>query len=287
MKPIYGAIGVLSIVVVAAVAFIAWPRGATAVDEKQALDRFRATTSTSDGSVERSGGGPASGADEPPTPPVGVYTYSSVGQEEVKLGPFPTETRTFPATLTASVVDRRPNNRNERCFDFELTLIAEHVETTGFCARWADGAGPDNVGTDRSSLTTVAHSKRLRMGPATPTATLVCGPPLQVSADTPMNDVACSLTLSGGPREVTAEMRGSVSIPEPATLEVAGNAVAVQMVKTDYIASGKVAGTWSETMWLSNDDWLPVRIVRQVNLSGPASIKETSELNLTSLEPSK
>ena len=85
------------VVVIALVAFLAWPRGGTAVTEDEALDNFRSdqsasTTSDDAGSAEGTEG--PSAVDTTPTP--GVYSFATTGQESVKLGPLPAETRDYP-----------------------------------------------------------------------------------------------------------------------------------------------------------------------------------------------
>lgn len=265
---------VVVIVLAVAVAVVVWPRGGTPVAKHEVVTKYResSTTTAKDSTTEKDA---VLAVPEP-----GVYTYSTTGQETVKLGPFPAETREFPAEVAASLAaSETPDTLTDaKCFSFELNLIAEHVERSQFCAQKSEGS--------TRSLQIASHVKNMKMGPASPEATLTCDPKLTIAAGADLKDIACVLSLGGGPMEVKADLLGSVTVGEIEEIVVGGTPVETRPVSIDYVASGKVSGTWSEKIWFSESDWLPVRIVRQIDLSGPASISESSELNLKTLEPS-
>lgn len=277
---------IIPVVAVAAVAvaMVAWPRGGTAVEKDKAVTDYRQNSSTGDKPKIES-------TDEakvkaPSIPATGVYAYSAVGQEEVKLGPFPADTRVFPTEIVASVTDdpaaaSTTGAKGERCFDYELNLIAEHVEKTTYCAQ----AVKDSKDSNGFQLTIAAHTKNMKMGPASPVATLACDPVIVIAQGVNKSDIPCTLKLGGGPMEVNAEMKGTLTVGAPEAIDVGGTSVQASLVSITYLAAGKVSGPWSEKIWMSVDNWLPVKIVRDVNLQGPASIRETSELTLKSLEP--
>ncbi|MEZ5310086.1 MAG: hypothetical protein R2735_05745 [Microthrixaceae bacterium] len=290
---------VIPVVVILAVviAVVVWPRGGTAVKKHDAVKDFRQGSSKSDESKSDE----KSGEVQQPVsiPAKGVYTFAAVGQEEVKLGPVPADTRIFPTEIVASVKEPAAaadgsttttakadkasgvdTGSVEKCFDYELSLLAEHIEKTTYCAS-VSGKGDKAV----NQLRIAAHTMQMKMGPANPVATLTCDPELVISEGANLSDIKCSLVLGGGPMEVNADMTGSLTVGAPEAIDVGGTAVQARPVAINYVASGKVSGPWSETIWMAVDDWLPVKIVREINLRGPANIRETSELNLKSLEP--
>lgn len=283
---------VLSAVTVAA---LVWPRGGTPVERQKVVDDFRRTSAGTetgdDGDASRSSDRGSTGRGDPPPaiPARGVYTYLSSGHQEMKFGPLPTETRVVPAQIVASItepatgeLDNSVGGRSlvaANCFDYELNLFAEHIEKTTFCA----SLSKEERGAE---LFIVAHAKRMKVGPATATAALECESPLVMAEGATTKGVPCSLTLNGGPMEVRAELSGSLSVGSSERLEIGGRPVSARPVSIEYLASGKVTGTWSEKVWVSDTDWLPVKVVREISLSGSASIKENSELTLKSLDPS-
>ena len=125
-------IALVTVVVLAvAVAVVIWPRGGTPVAKHEVVTKYRESSSTTAAKDSTSEKDSASAIPEP-----GVYTYSTTGQETVKLGPFPAETREFPAEVAASlaVAEAPDSAADAKCFRFELNLIAEHVERSQFCA---------------------------------------------------------------------------------------------------------------------------------------------------------
>lgn len=269
-----GAGGLLVVIVVAA-AFAFWPGGGTAVTADEAVERFRdeggdATDDPTDG---------AAGDDAAPgRPPAGVYTFTATGQEDVKLGPLPTETRRYPGTVPVTI-----GHGDDGCFTVRVDLLAEHTEETTYCP------------TDDGGLRLADHRKQQTVGPMEPTATMTCREDVLVArmpaagddgdAAAPL-DVACSLDLSGGPASVSAELTGT-AVAEPATVEVGGDTVEAVAVHLAYELTGDLGGTWDEVVWLAADDLLPLRIERELDMSGLADFSETSELVLTDRVPAR
>lgn len=252
-----GAIGVL---ILALGAWAVWPRGTTEVSEQDALDDFRDREP-----------GPSTKADEDAVatsvvPEPGVYRFRATGEEEVKLGPLPAETRPFPEAVTAVVVDR-----GDGCFEITVNLFAEHTEDTRYC-------------TDDGALTLDAHTKHQQIGALSPTATMTCDPATVVAPDQEEHDLACTLELSGGPAAISASLTGTAVRGEPEERTVGPETVEATPVTVSYEVTGDLAGTWTETLWLTGTN-MPVRIERTLDLTGPATFSERSELDLESLTP--
>lgn len=251
----------LASVLVAVAAWASWPRGTTEITEQEALDDFREhTTATSSDT----------GGDEPPAssalPEAGVYLYRATGQEEVKLGPLPAETRQFPESVTSTVADA-----GNGCFDLTVNLFEEHTEMTRYC-------------TDAGTLTLAAHTKHQRIGALSPTAEVVCDPALLLAPDRVAHDLSCTLVLSGGPAAISATLLGSATRAAAEELTVGTDVVQATPLTIAYQVTGDLSGSWTETLWL-NDANLPLRIERSLDLTGPATFAEQSRLDLESLTP--
>lgn len=250
------------LVLIGIAAVVLWPRGTSQVSEEDALEDFRArgsaTTADETEDPDR----------EPGTvPPAGVYVFAAEGQEEVKLGPLPAETRPFADTVTAVVVDAGGG-----CFDWTVNLFAQHTEDTRYCIR--DG-----------SLTIDEHVKHQEIGALSPTATMVCEPNALPSEDQPSTALECTLDLEGGPATISATTEGEATVAESETVTVGDEEVSATPITITHQVSGDLDGTWEETTWWSTTG-LPVRIERSLDLRGPATFTEESTLVLTDLEPS-
>ncbi|HEY9566232.1 MAG TPA: hypothetical protein VIR30_20925 [Nocardioides sp.] len=249
----------------AAGAFVLWPRGTTAVSEQEALDDFRSRTeetrSASASDAVRSDG-PAA------LPAPGVYTYSASGQEEVKLGPLPADARPLPATVTAVVVDA-----GDGCFELTVNLFAEHTEDTRYCADPSGG------------LTLDGHTKHQRIGALSPVATLSCDPGTLIEPGLDTVALSCDLSLDGGPASINATLAGTATRGASDELSIGDQTVEVTPLTVTYEVSGDLTGTWTETLWLT-ETFLPAKIERSLDLSGPATFVEHSELTLLDLSPS-
>lgn len=257
-------IGVAVVLIAGGLTYVLWPRGTTQVTEEDAVEDYRAQGDASDDGSPTS---PAEG--ERGTPEPGVYTFAATGEEVVKLGPLPAETRPFPATVTAVAVDAGGG-----CFDWTLNLFAEHTEDTRWC-------------TD-PALRLTSHTKHQRIGALSPTATMSCDPDVvrpEDATDGTTADLSCRLQLSGSPASIAATLTGTATTGATETVVVGGDDVQATPVAVRLTVSGDLTGSWDETTWWTAEH-LPVRIDRSLALSGLANFTETSKLELTSLEPS-
>ncbi len=251
------AVAVLVIALIGTIAWFVWPRGTTPLTEDDALDDFRRRST---GTLTDSG---PRGA----RPAVGVYRYSAEGNERVKFGPLPTETRTIPATITASVV-----HPDDRCFTFGVNFFAEHTEETRYCAA-GDG-----------SLTLDEHLKHQTIGAISHTATMRCDPAVVLPASTPSVPIRCELGLSGAPIGVDATLTGTATRRPDRMMRIGRSTVSVSPVTVSFTLGGDLTGTWTETTWFT-EDRLPARIDRRLSLRGPATFTESSRLTLLDLTP--
>lgn len=250
----------IMLVIAGLVAFVVWPRGTSDVTREDALEDFRERASTTvDGNPDET-----EGAGERPL--AGVYEFSAQGEEVVKLGPLPAETRQLSEVVTAVVV-----HAGADCFEISINLFVEHTEDTRYCL---DGA----------ELVLDQHVKHQQVGALSPTATMTCDPAVLRHPDEPAPELVCSLDLSGGPMAIGAQLSGRAQTGEPGFVAVGGEDVAATPVTLDLVVSGDLSGTWRETTWWS-EAGLPVRIERSLDLSGPATFQEDSVLTLRSLEP--
>lgn len=254
--------GLFLIVIVGALSTWAlWPRDATTVTDRQAIETYRQTTTTTlaDTTVR---------ADIPDAvPSAGVYRYTATGTETSKFGPLPEKTNPLPDTVTGTVAPPAKG-----CFTFTLALFAQHTEDTKFCV-------------DGSTLTMPRYAKHQTVGTLTATATVTCDPGTFISTAKTDNDLACTMTLEGGPFTTTAEFSGTAHRSAPETMTVDGRNVAVTPVTVTFTFTGKVTGTWIEQTWFDANH-LPVRIKRTLHMKGPASFDETFDLHIQSLTPS-
>ncbi len=253
-------LGAAAVAVLAAGALL-WPRGTTQVTEEEALRDFR------DRGAEATARATPADAPTSAVPEPGVYTFRATGREEAKLGPLPTETRPLPDSVTAVVVDR-----GDGCFELTVNLFAEHTEDTRYC-------------TAEDTLTLAAHTKHQRIGPLSPTASMACDPATLLGGEVPVHDLTCTLELSGGPAAISATLVGTATRGRPEERTVGTDVVTTTPLTVAYDVSGDLAGTWTETLWLTAAN-LPVRIERTLDLAGPATFAERSDLVLTSLTPS-
>lgn len=252
-------VGIVVACLLIGAAVVLWPRGTTEVSEQDAVEDFRARDASSTTAAPSS---------QRAVPEPGVYTYAAEGQEEVKLGPLPAETRPLPSTVTAVAVDV-----GEGCFDWTVNLFAEHTEDTRWCTE--------------PVLRLDGHTKHQQIGALSPTATVACDPnemPDDTAGSAGSTELSCTLEMTGGPASITASLAGTATAGEPTTIDIDGAEVAVTPVNVNYAVTGDLTGTWDETTWWTTEH-LPARIERTLDLSGPATFSETSKLQLTSLVP--
>lgn len=247
--------GALVVVVVGAV--VVWPRGATPTDETRVREDFEARTNESAGPDGAAG-----------TPPPGIYRFDTSGSEELKLGVLPTETRPYPETISATVVDADPG-----CFTMTLHLLEQHSEDSTYC-----------IGDD-GTISLAGHEKHQQVGPMNPTADMTCDPDVlakPADGSVPLN---CELTLDGGPKQLTATLKGTSRSKRPVTVDLGdGTPVEATEVDLDFAVTGDLTGTWRERLWFA-DDALPVRIARDLELEGLASFTEHRHSTLVGLTP--
>lgn len=284
---------------VLAIGWVAWPRGTTAISHDDALEEFRREHARNDTTDSSDAGttGAENSSEQPSTPEPGVYTYTTEGNEQVKLGPFPSEERPLPDTVSIVVSATRAGTNSNgstdgtqrseggaSCFDWTLNLFAEHTEVTTWCI--------DHTGT----LTMAAHTKHQSIGALSPTAALKCDPDVLMVPGHRETDLACDLRLEGGPAAITATITGTAGVAPTEKLTIDKGprekgsrdegTIETAPLEITYTVSGDLSGTWSEKLWLSKD-MLPVRIVRHLELSGPATLTEHSTLELSHLSPTR
>ena len=203
----------------------------------------------------------------PRVPPPGVYTYSADGQEEVKLGPLPTETRPLPDTVTVVVVDH-----GDGCFEWTINLFAEHTEDTRYCSSPVRRAHADGSRHAPAARRPVTH-RNGGLRPRHPHRTR--NPHLDV-------DLRHDHGRRSGGHLRDARRHGDARTDRAGhSWRRAGRSHAVDRPVRGHRRSH---GTWNETLWL-RDDLLPVRIERDLDLTGPATFSERSRLELADLSP--
>ncbi len=244
----------------ATTSFVLWPRGTTPLTEDEALDAFR------DNNTGLTTSPPGASA----LPPPGVYVFAASGEEEIKLGALPTETRPYPDTVPVSV-----SHLDRSCFTVTIGLLDQHTEETTYC-----------VSADRA-LAINSHVKHQQIGALSPIAKMECDPAEVVRTEEGQAPLRCRLTLSGGPARLTARLHGTSRFTHGATVMVAGEWVRAAKVDITYEISGDLTGTWAETLWLRADDWLPLRIEHNLELQGLAALRESFHLELTSLKSTR
>jgi hypothetical protein len=245
------------LVVVCVGAFVLWPRGSTPITEQEALENFRDESEVQAPPVMRGGRS---------VPAPGVYRYRATGGESVKLGALPTEDRPYPGEVTGVVVPAG------QCFTFTLNLLAQHTEDTTYCT---------DTGQE---LTLRDHVKHQQVGALRPEARMTCDPGVLHELTRAELDLRCTLSMSGGPASLDAELVGTSTAEVPASAEVAGEEHEAVKVAVSYEISGDLSGTWDEVVWFGSD-WIPLRIERDLELKGLATFAEHSELVLVDRTP--
>lgn len=245
------------ILVVGVAVVIVWPRGATPTDQAQVRKDFESRTDSA-----ATDGTPAH------IPAAGIYSYDTSGSEELKLGVLPTETRPYPKAISATVVDAESG-----CYTMTLHLLEQHSEDTTYCVG-ADGA-----------ISLAAHEKHQQVGPMNPTATMTCDPDVLVEPDDVSVTVDCTLTLDGGPKKLTASLKGTTRSDRSTTVKVGGSSIDAIEVDTNFVVTGDLTGTWRERVWFADENALPLRIARDLDLDGLAAFTEDRDSTLVSLTP--
>lgn len=256
-------IAAVFVVVAAAGSYVVWPRDATPVTEQEALESYRSRDTTPEAQLDDTTGSAT-------LPAPGVYSYTASGQEVVKLGPLPAETRPYPDTMTVVIVGDEPS-----CFTATLNLLDQHTEDTTYCLD------------DTGHLRIDGHNKHQQIGALNPSAAMTCDPDVLISPGANDRDLTCTLSLSGGPAQLSATLAGSAHTAKPTTATVGDSEVDAIAVDVTYQITGDLTGTWREQLWFAQDNWLPLRIERNLDLRGLATFTEQSTLNLTDTTPTK
>ena len=259
------AAGVAAAGVAILVAFLAWPRGADPVTETEAVAAFRSRTATI-AATAASTVTPSPSLSATSLPADGVYSFDATGGEEVKLGPLPGETRSYPATVPVTIV------RTGSCFTTTLNLIEQHTEDTTYC-----------VGDD-GTLRMQGHTKHQRVGAMSPTVEMTCDPGVLYQPGQSSRALQCSLAFSSGPAKMSAKAEGAAQA-STVSVQVGNAARPATKLEVTYTFTGDINGTWTERTWFDADSWLPLRIERELDMKGFATFKESSTLALVSLEP--
>ncbi len=245
------------VVLIGVGAWLIWPRGSSPVTMDEARDDL-------DDPVGETG----------PTEPStgladGIYVFAAEGTQSVGFGALTDEDRTIPETVNVGI-----RSEGDGCFQVNLNLLDQHVERTWFCRA-------DDV------LTVERHRKEMEVGALSPTIDMTCDP--NIAADTgsepTRHSLDCAMDVSVAVVETTGEAAGTATVSPVEDVDVGGvtrSAIPVELV---YTMDGGMSGFWSEHYWFDTETMLPLRIERSMDLSGPASISETSTLALTDLEP--
>jgi hypothetical protein len=248
----------LGVVLAGVLAVALWPRGATPADEAQVRKDFEARTAAS-----------TRPDDAPAIPAPGIYRYVTTGSEELKLGVLPTETRPYPDSVSATLVDA-----DTGCFTMTLNLLEQHGEDTTFCV-------------DDGTIRLDRHEKRQQVGPLRPTAEMTCDPAVLVDPKNDSVPIDCKLALDGGPKQLNATLEGTSASNRSAAVTVDGTPVDATEVTIDFKVTGDLTGTWREQVWFSHTDALPLRITRDLHLDGLAAFTEKRDSTLAGLDPER
>jgi len=265
-RAVLGVCGALALALAGCAAYAAWPRGSSPITEAEAIEAFRARS----GEGTASGGTAADAAVAPSLPAPGVYRYTAVGEEEVKLGVLPAETRVYPETVTVTVVDA-----GDGCFTASLNLLEQHTEETIYCT------GP------AGEIRIAGHRKHQQVGAMSPTATMDCDPAAILREGEGVLPMACTLALAAGPANLKAEVAGSATSRGAKTVRVDGQEVEGVEVEIAYRLSGDITGAWTERLTFARESLVLLSIERELSMNGLAAFTEHSELVLASLEPKR
>ncbi len=255
------AVGLVAVGVVVAMR----PRGATPVSEQDALTEFR---ERSDSKRDAGAEGDAVDGARPLRPEPGVYRYAASGQEVVKVGVLPADERAMPEVVTAVLVD------DGDCFVLTVNFMAQHTEDTTYC-------------TDASGSVRLEHNvKHQQVGPLTAEAEMVCEPPVTLSpTGQGRSDLTCRLRMSTAAVTLGSTLTGTQTVSPPETLTIGDRDVEAVSVVVEHVVTGDMSGRTRESLWLDTTNWLPVRIERDMELTGFATFTERSRLDLQDLTP--
>lgn len=253
-------VALLLIPMIGATAYFTWPRKATPLTEAKAVSKFRKHQ--------------ASSSTQPRAallvPDPGVYRYGSSGAESVKLGPLPSEDRTYPSVMTVEI--RHANRDSDSCFTSTINMLTQHTEETTYCVD------------SRGTLRLAGHTKHQTAGAMHPVATMTCDPAIVREAAKATSSLECDLVLSGGPAKFRSTLHATTR-SEDSSVRINGEDHRAIAVDVRYEITGDLTGHWNERTWFATENWLPLRIERDLELRGLATFNETSNMQLLDLTP--
>jgi hypothetical protein len=253
---------VVVVAVAALTAWFVWPRGSTPVTLQEAQADLEARQQAREDAEQD-----AATATAAITP--GVYEYAIDGTQSVGFGGVTDEDRAIPETVNVGI-----DAVGDGCFELTLNLVDQHVERTTLC---------DDGGT----VSMERHRKEMEFGALSPTIDMTCDPAVVVDDRTPgaSQDLTCAMEVSVAVVETTGEATGVAVVGTVEEITVGAETRPALPVEMTYTMDGGMAGSWTQHYWLDEATLLPLRIERRMDLSGPASISETSTLELTDLAP--
>ena len=253
------AISVVVLVVAVIAAWLIWPRGSTPVTLEEARTDLEERRQADAAAADAETGAPATG----------VYEYTVEGTQSVGFGGVTDEDRAIPETVNVGIDATGPG-----CFEITLNLVDQHVERTTLCD-------------DEGTVSMARHRKEMEFGALSPTIDMTCDPAVVVDDRTPgsRTDLRCEMDVSVAVVETTGEATGVAVVGAVEDVVVGDEARPTLPVEMTYTMDGAMAGSWTQHYWLDEATLLPLRIERRMDLSGPASISETSTLLLNDLDP--
>mgnify|MGYP001812049932 FL=1 len=260
-------VAVAVVAVVGIAAWFVWPRGSTPVTLREAqadLEARQEEAQEEEAREEAEREAAASSAIES-----GVYEYAIDGTQSVGFGGVTDEDRAIPETVNLGIIAGA-----DGCLEVTLNLVDQHIERTTLC---------DDDGT----VSMERHRKEMEFGPLSPTIDMTCDPAVVVEDRTPgtSQDLTCAMDVSVAVVETSGEATGVAVIGAVEEITVGTETRSALPVEMTYTMDGGMAGSWTQHYWLDEATLLPLRIERRMDLSGPASITETSTLELLDLEP--
>jgi hypothetical protein len=230
-----------------------------------------------DGGGTAAPGGNPSGAAATPVlrPRAGVYTFAARGFEEASL---PRVRRPMPPTVSAIVT------HDGGCWNFKLTIFAEHVETIRYCT-----PAPGALNQPRREVTLTFPFLGI---PQTVRSIVNCtAQDLVRPAMAPGArwDSACVMQNTGADTNRQTESGPTIFVGFE-NVTIGGQTVRAYRVKTDHVMTGGQSGPVAEELWISAVDGTLLRIDRNKRLTGQTVLgantyTEQNSFTLQSLAP--
>lgn len=244
----------------------------------------QAAGATDGGTAGAAGGGGAAAPGQAPAGPAavptlrpraGVYTFAARGFEEASLAGV---RRTMPATVNAIVT------HDGGCWNFKITIFAEHVETITYCT-----PAPGALNQPRRDVTLTFPVLGI---PQTVRSIVTCSAQDLVRpgmAPGARWDSNCTMQNTGADTNRQTESGPTIFLAFE-NVTIAGQTVRAYRVKMDHVMSGGQAGPVVEELWISTVDGTILRIDRNKRLTGqtilgPNTYTEQNSFTLQSLTP--